>query len=171
MGEDAFTGNKSTRTFDAALAQKIGLNEAIVLSQIRYWVDRNREADRNYHDGKYWVYNTFEQWQEQFPWWSVRTLKSVFKSLENNGYIVAGHYNQKGYDRTKWYTLSEEMTSEPAENLIVQNLHDQYQRLLQRIQQRLTIHEARWFRPTSGAKRRGGMMMIRFRMRGKSRYP
>ena len=124
MGEDAFTGNKSTRTFDAALAQKIGLNEAIVLSQIRYWVDRNREADRNYHDGKYWVYNTFEQWQEQFPWWSVRTLKSVFKSLENNGYIVAGHYNQKGYDRTKWYTLSEEMTSEPAENLIVQNLHD-----------------------------------------------
>jgi len=43
------------------LAAAIGLNEAIVLQQIRYWLgDKRRPKIR---DGRRWVYNTYPQWQ------------------------------------------------------------------------------------------------------------
>ena len=48
------------------LAQAIGLHEAIVLQQLHYWIEINRKADRNSHNGRYWTYNTYESWQVQF---------------------------------------------------------------------------------------------------------
>ena len=35
------------------LAKMIGLNEAIVLNQIYYWISVNKKQNRNFHDGKY----------------------------------------------------------------------------------------------------------------------
>ena len=48
-----------------SLAKKIGLNEAIVLQQLHYWLDPKR--NKNLHENLHWVYNTYEQWQKQFP--------------------------------------------------------------------------------------------------------
>ena len=53
-----------------SLAVKIGLNEALFLHQLHYWLDRSNKVV----EGKRWVYNTVEEWHEQFPFWSVRTL-------------------------------------------------------------------------------------------------
>ena len=45
------------------LAMKIGLNEAIVLQQLHYWLrDTNSGMEC---DGVRWIYNTTEQWLEQ----------------------------------------------------------------------------------------------------------
>ncbi len=41
------------------LATEIGLNEVIILQQIRYWEDINREARRNRKDGHFWTYNSY----------------------------------------------------------------------------------------------------------------
>ena len=58
------------------LAMKIGLNEAIVLQQLHYWLrDTNSGMEC---DGVRWIYNTTEQWLEQFPFWSESTLKRAF---------------------------------------------------------------------------------------------
>lgn len=45
-----------------SLANALGLHEAIVLQQIHYWVKINEKAQRNFIDGHYWTYNTYEQW-------------------------------------------------------------------------------------------------------------
>lgn len=45
------------------LALKLGLNEAIILQQIYYWL--NLEFNKNQFDGRLWVYNTYEKWQQQ----------------------------------------------------------------------------------------------------------
>ena len=45
------------------LAKKVGLNEAIFLQQLQYWLS---ESD-HIHDGYKWVYNTYESWNKQFP--------------------------------------------------------------------------------------------------------
>lgn len=88
-----------------SLAKAIGLNEAIVLQQIHYWLKKNTEAKRNFRDGHYWVYNSYSEWQNQFPWWSERTLKRIFMSLEKSGYLISGRYNSYKLDRTKWYRI------------------------------------------------------------------
>lgn len=87
------------------LAVTFGLNESIVIQQIHYWIENNKKAKRNYYDGYYWTYNSFEEWQKEFPFWCLRTIKTIFKKLENKGILIVGNYNKKGFDRTKWYRL------------------------------------------------------------------
>lgn len=88
------------------LATLIGLNEAIILQQIHYWLCIKKENNQDYIDGHYWVYNTYEQWNEQFPFWSTTTIRRNITKLENNGLLIAGNYNQAGFDKTKWYTIN-----------------------------------------------------------------
>ena len=84
------------------LAEKIGLNEAIVLQQMHYWL---KTSNHNY-DGKRWIYNSYPKWIEQFPFWSESTIKRTITSLEKQELIFVGNYNKAGFDRTKWYSIN-----------------------------------------------------------------
>jgi len=97
------------------LATAIGLNEAIVLQQIHYWIELYKKAndDRHFVDGKWWVWNTGKEWQENFPFWSEstvwRTLDKLRKPTDTRGpLVIADNHNKKGYDQTKWYTIDYE---------------------------------------------------------------
>ena len=95
-----------------SLAEKIGLNEAIVLQQVHYWTVTFERADkdRHYRDGRWWVYNTYQEWQTNFPWWSARTIERALLSLRERGLLLAtDEYNQKNYDRTLWYAIDYEV--------------------------------------------------------------
>lgn len=87
-----------------SLAIEIGLNEAIVLQQFHYWLLRSRHS----HDGYDWIYNSYPEWQKQFPFWSLSTLKRTIHSLENQEYLISGNYNSAGFDKTKWYRINYE---------------------------------------------------------------
>lgn len=84
-----------------SLAKEIGLNEAIVVQQIHYWLIRSEHE----HDGKKWIYNSYESWREQFPFWSVRTIRRIIAGLKESGIIKIGNYNKLKIDRTLWYTI------------------------------------------------------------------
>ena len=87
------------------LASIIGLNESIILQQIHYWLEINKKANANYKGGYYWTYNTYEQWKEQFPFWSMCTIVRIIKSLEKLKLVISGNYNKIKLDRTKWYRI------------------------------------------------------------------
>ena len=87
------------------LATIIGLNESIILQQVHYWLKIKEKSKQDYIDGHFWVYNTYEQWQEQFPFFSIRTLRRTFTSLEKMGLLLTGNYNKVKFDQTKWYTI------------------------------------------------------------------
>ena len=91
------------------LAQIIGLNESIVIQQIHYWIQINEKAKKNLKDGFFWTYNSMESWVLQFPFWSMSTLKRVFKNLENEGLLVSDNYSESALDRTKWYRVDYEI--------------------------------------------------------------
>lgn len=84
------------------LACAIGLNEAVVLQQVNYWLQKsNHEID-----GKVWVYNSMNAWQDQFPFWSYDTVKRIFSSLVKDNLLISGNYNKSKMDKTKWYTIN-----------------------------------------------------------------
>lgn len=87
-----------------SLAVKVGLNEAIILQQFHYWLQRSK----NIHDGYRWIYNSYKEWNKQFPFFSERTLRRAINSLEKQGYIITGNYNKAGFDNTKWYRVNYE---------------------------------------------------------------
>lgn len=87
-----------------SLAKSIGLNEAIVLQQIHYWLRKSN----NVKDGHKWIYNSMTNWQKQFSFWSLPTVKRVFRSLESQGLLITANYNKAGFDKTKWYRINYE---------------------------------------------------------------
>lgn len=78
------------------LAAEIGLNEAIVLRKIYYWTRKNKHVI----EGKIWVYNTYGNWKEQFPFWSVATITRILKSLEKQELIQTRNFNKMTFDKT-----------------------------------------------------------------------
>ncbi|MBA7815820.1 hypothetical protein HV200_08725 [Escherichia coli] len=88
------------------LACRIGLNEAIVLQQLHYWLNETNSGTE--HGGIRWVYNTTEQWLEQFPFWSESTLKRTFASLRSLGVLRREQLNKSKRDMTNFYTINYE---------------------------------------------------------------
>lgn len=93
--------------FDGDLAEKVGVNAAIVFAQVEHWVNWNRIKERNLREGKYWCYNSVREWKKYFPFLSEKQIRTALETLLNEGYLISGNFNTKGYDRTKWYTVSE----------------------------------------------------------------
>ena len=87
------------------LATAIGLNEALVLQQLHYWLSRGRAGVE--HNGVRWVYNSYEGWREQFPFWSRRTIQRTFLSLEEQGVLIARQMSERATDRRKYYRIDQ----------------------------------------------------------------
>lgn len=87
-----------------SLAVAVGLNEAIFLQQLHYWMQKQGKEI----DGKLWIYNSYPEWQKQFPFWSVDTIKRTIRKLENQGLLFSANYNASELDRTKWYAINYE---------------------------------------------------------------
>ncbi len=91
------------------LAVLIGLDEAIVLQQVRYWLSDARSP--HVHEGRRWVRFTHQEWSTQIPR-SIRTLGTVFRQLEARGLLVATTIlNTVRGDQTRWYTIDFDILS------------------------------------------------------------
>lgn len=90
------------------LAVEIGLNEAMFLQQLHFWLGvarRGRTGRR--HEGKVWSYKTFEEWQqENFPFWSVSTIKRLVDKLVKSGLILAEKLDSHKRIQTNFYTIN-----------------------------------------------------------------
>jgi hypothetical protein len=84
-----------------SLAARIGLVEATILQQIHYYVQKSN----NIIDGFRWVYNTYQQWQEQFPFLSLRSIRRAITNLEDLKLIRSERMEAKNWYQRKWYTV------------------------------------------------------------------
>lgn len=95
-----------------SLAETFGINQAIILQQFQYWISRSK----NIKDGRRWIYNSFEDWNKQFSWLNIRTIKRIVKSLVNQGIIITGNYNKLSFDRTNWYSIDYDKLTQIVES-------------------------------------------------------
>lgn len=109
--------NKAPLTINTELAKLIGLNEAIIIQQIHFWL----KEEKNLIDGKYWVYNSIPQWKKQFSFFSESTIKRTFKSLKDLGLLFVGEYNKDKRDKTNWYSINYERLNEIVNDASGQN--------------------------------------------------
>jgi len=94
-------------SFNVSVAEKCGLEEAILLKNIIFWCNQNAANERHFHDGMYWTYNSAKAFSELFPFWNRVKIQRLLDSLKEKGLIVVGNYNEAKYDRTLWYSVTE----------------------------------------------------------------
>lgn len=86
-------------------AEKHGVEKAVILYNLRFWLEKNQASNKNLHDGYYWTYNSAQAFTVLFPYYTASKVNRLLKQMENDGLILSGNYNKAGYDRTKWYSM------------------------------------------------------------------
>ena len=100
--------------FNQSLASKIGVDAAIVLQKISYWINCSGK-EVNGEKGE-WIYNSLEEWHKQFSFWSLSKLRKIIKNLETKKLIIAKKINSKRWNQTKWYSINAQSLS-----ILIQN--------------------------------------------------
>lgn len=108
--------DEPTMSIIPSLAKAIGLNEAIVLQQLHYWI-KNGNVKGEQRDGSKWVYNTYIEWQKNFPFWNIRTIQRIFARLGDLGLVKSAQFRTGMYDHTKFYTIDYMKLNEYAETV------------------------------------------------------
>lgn len=88
-----------------SLACAIGLNEALVLQQVHYWLQRSTTEIGDHR----WVYNTVDEWREQFPFWSMDTVRRTIANLKEKGLLISARLSANKFDRTAYYRIDREI--------------------------------------------------------------
>ncbi len=94
--------------FNIDEAQMFGVNEAIFISNLRYWIFQNKAENKNFHDGRTWSYNSQIAFTVLFPFWSVRSIRTITSKLIKEGIIMTGNYHADPYNRSLWYAFVDE---------------------------------------------------------------
>ena len=83
--------NEAPLLVQPSLANAIGLNEAIFVQQLHYFCERSRHV----FNGNQWVFNTYKQWCDVFPFWSEATIKRIISRLEKMDLVLSSsEFNQ-----------------------------------------------------------------------------
>ncbi|MBU2491297.1 MAG: hypothetical protein KJ571_01630 [Bacteroidetes bacterium] len=91
--------------FSPILAEKLGINEAIILDKIHKFM--NGPKNKNIHSGKHYVYNSYKNWHTYiFPFLSESTIKRAITRLENLKILESDNFNKLKFDKTKHYTIN-----------------------------------------------------------------
>ena len=131
MAASSLLIQESPLTVQPNLAVLIGLNEAIFLQQLQYWISREAGICDEY--GRRWIYNTVKQWNVQFPFWSESTIKRTIKSLEDQEVMISTVIGNS-YNKTKAYTINYELIEELSKKIV----HRQFQVSIESVDRRIS---------------------------------
>jgi len=95
--------------FDSEVAKLYGVNEAIFINNIYFWINHNVANNKHFHDGRFWTYNTKNAFTELFPFWTYSQIKTIIKKLVEKDVLLTANYNENSWDKTAWYSLSEDI--------------------------------------------------------------
>ncbi len=99
--------------FNIKVAKDFDVDTAIFLNNMAFWINylianRNDPKQKNhYFESKYWLYNSYTDWSILFPYYSRKQMRRIIENCFNNGLIIKGNFNNKRYDKTNWYTMTE----------------------------------------------------------------
>lgn len=93
--------------FKVALAKELGIEEAIFIDEIHHQIKKNMLNGRNFHDGRFWTYNSLKAYEDTFPYLNAGKIKRTINSLVDKGILMKGNFNANQYDRTCWYAFTD----------------------------------------------------------------
>jgi hypothetical protein len=98
----------ATYQFDVEHAARWGVNEAIFLHNLLFWLRKNKAEGRHHHDGRTWTFSTTAALAQLYPFWKPHQVRYVIDSLKRQEVILTGHYGADRFDRTLWFAVADE---------------------------------------------------------------
>src|ERR1017187_8061106 len=100
-------------SFSRTIATEHGEKAAVLLQYLAHHVSKSKHL----HGGKKWFYKTLDDLAVVFPYIKRSTIHAILQKLsKENGPLVIGDYNKKGYDRTCWYAFADDNVRKQAQS-------------------------------------------------------
>lgn len=116
--------------FNVELATKLGVEKAVIIHNMYFWINHNAKNNKHVYNNSVWTYNSASAFGKLFPYIKDRTISRYLLELERDGYINTGNYNDNTFDKTKWYSFTDNFLEElkklgfDIENILIsQNVH------------------------------------------------
>ena len=117
-------------SFNVELATRLGVEKAVIIHNMYFWINHNAKNNKNVYDNSVWTYNSASAFGKLFPYIKDRTISRYLLELERDGYIKTGNYSDNIFDKTKWYSFTDNFLEElknlgfDIENILLsQNVH------------------------------------------------
>lgn len=97
--------------FRVEVAERYGLAEAVLLSYVEFWCSVNQQKANpdSFHDGRWWMFNSTRAMANDLRYFTAPQIWRLLDKLVKDGALIVGNYNKRGFDRTRWYTLGDEV--------------------------------------------------------------
>jgi hypothetical protein len=93
--------------FDTQLAAAVGIEAAVLFSNIAFWVDENASSEFHCREGRPWTFKTVAAFAKLFPYMKKGKVASAIAKLKKGGFILSGRFNEDARDNTTWYALTD----------------------------------------------------------------
>lgn len=97
-----------SHSFDIGVAEKCGVEAAIVYNHIAYWIKHNHIKEINQIEGRTWTYDSHEAMAKYMPYFTARQIKGAIEKLVECGLLVKSSFNKNPFDKTNWYAIFDE---------------------------------------------------------------
>ena len=94
--------------FNIEFAKLYGIEEAIIVHNLYFWIIKNIANNVHEHNGKFWTYNSNNAFVALFPYMNKTKICRVMAHLESEGIIIKDNFNKDNRDRTLWYSFADE---------------------------------------------------------------
>lgn len=103
--------NSAPMIVPVEIANALGLEQAMLLQQIHYWVQTKLENPQKFQDSKQqghmWVYKSARQMHEEMPFLgSESKIKRIIAELKQKMILVVDNFNKHPMDKTGWYRIN-----------------------------------------------------------------
>ncbi len=93
--------------FNIEIAKDYGIIEAILIQNIKFWIETNIANKINIHENNCWTFNSIVAFQKLFPYLTIKQIRYALTKLVKKEILIKGNFNKKKYDRTFWYAFKE----------------------------------------------------------------
>lgn len=97
-------------SFNVDLAKGIGIEEAIIIEQLYWWIHKNKceEDETMTKEGRVWCRSSAKGFSKYIPYMSAQKIRRVLRTLEVLDVIKVGNFNKVATNQTLWYTFTDE---------------------------------------------------------------
>ena len=100
-------------SFSRTIAQEHGEKAAVLLQYLAHHVSKSKHV----HGGRKWFYKTLDDLAVVFPYLKRSTIHAILQKLsKENGPLMIGDFNKKGYDRTSWFAFRDDNCGKQAQS-------------------------------------------------------
>ena len=95
-------------SFDIDIAGQFGIDEAIFIKNMQFWIIKNKSEGKNLREDRTWTYGSLKNFKRYFPFWTEKQLSGIIRNLLDFDIILKNNFNKIKYDRTIWYAFKDE---------------------------------------------------------------